>query len=45
MEDLVKIKILDEENFDINKTYILVEEEEYQRVMALAVKNMTVFEN
>lgn len=29
MEDLVKIKILDEENFDINKTYVLIEEEKY----------------
>lgn len=29
MEELVKIKILNEENFDISKTYVLVEEEEY----------------
>lgn len=36
MEELVKIKILNEENFDISKTYVLVEEEEYQRIAALA---------
>lgn len=39
MEDLVKIKILDEEKFNINKTYVLVEEEKYQKLVALATLN------
>lgn len=38
MEDLVKIIIPDEEHLDINKTYIIIEEEKYQKLMTLATE-------
>lgn len=38
MEDLVKIVIPNEEKFDIGKTYVLVEEEKYQRLLAFATE-------